>query len=134
MHPWRFTTEMFTEQEKIDIRRYCGFPVFGQTTSVVSFGYRYLNPYLTLEYRMNNLTVDEENTVRNVYLANLYVLEAAIPASVSNLDTDRAAVWYHNKDEVADKFRLYKLWSQLLQDFFSIEGPARSMQGVRMVV
>lgn len=125
---------MFTEQEKIDIRRFCGFPVYGNTEAVVSFGYRYFNPSLALEYRMNNLTLAEENTVRTIYLANLYTLESAIPTASTNLDTDRAAVWYHNKEEVADRFNLYRLWARRLCDFFSVTGTASTMQGLRIMV
>lgn len=124
----------FTEQEKIDIRRFCGFPVFGQTDVVVSFTYRYNQAYLTIEYRMNNLTANEEDTVRVKYLAKLYTLETAITDSVNNLDTDQVAIWYHNKDEVADKDALFKLWCTRLYNFFmQMSGPG-GQAAPRMIV
>ena len=102
---------MLTNQQKVDIRRYCGFSVFGNdtTASPPAWGYRYYAQYLILEYRMNNLSTDEETTLENVYLSNLATLEAAIPTASGNLDTDRAAVWYHNKNEVSDRFKLFNL-------------------------
>lgn len=116
---------MLTNEQKVNIRRYCGFPVFGNdvTASPPTFGYRYYTQYLILEYRMNNLSVDEETTLQNVYLTNLTTLEAAIPSSSSNLDTDQAAVWYHNKFEVRDRFRLFDLWCKRLADFMGVSGP-----------
>ena len=126
----------FTEQQKIDIRRHCGFPVFGNgvTSSPPSFGYRYYKWYMILEYRMNNLSVDEESTVINTYLTNLTALEIAIPTASENLDTDRAAVWYHNKNEVSDRYKLYKLWSNRLIDFFGIESPSKMLNQFSIVV
>ena len=125
---------MLTEQQKIDVRRYCGFGVYGNgnTASPPSFGYRYYPWYLTLEYRMNNLAPEEEITLQNVYLANLNQLEAAIPTSSDNLDTDRAAVWYHNKNEVRDRFALFDLWCKRLMQFFGLEKYLQS--GICLVV
>lgn len=116
---------VFTEQQKIDIRRYCGFPVFGNdvTASPPTFGYRYYTQYLILEYRMNNLSAGEVATVISVYLNNLSTLESAIPTASSNLDTDRAAVWYHNKYEVRDRFQLFQLWCKRLAEFLGVKGP-----------
>jgi hypothetical protein len=48
--------------------------------------------------------------LRSVYLAQLYPLEAAIPGAGGNLDTDQAAVWTHNRDEVRDRAALFDLW------------------------
>jgi hypothetical protein len=83
---------------------------------------------------MNNLSVDEESTVINTYLTNLTALEIAIPTESENLDTDRAAVWYHNKNEVSDKYKLYKLWSNRLIDFFGIESPSKMLNQFSIVV
>jgi hypothetical protein len=127
---------MLTDQQKVDIRRYCGFSVFGNNTtaSPPNWGYRYYQQYLTLEYRMNNLSADEETTLQNSYLTNLYALESAIPTASENLDTDRAAVWYHNKNEVRDRFDLFKLWCQRLMEFLGVQGPTRLMAPFRICV
>lgn len=127
----------FTEQQKIDIRRHCGYPVFGNRNSASppALGYRYYSWYMILEYRMNNLAVEEETTVINVYLATLNSLEAAIPTATDNLDTDRAAVWYHNKNEVRDRFALYRLWANRLVEFFGMQGQGPSIsQQISIVV
>lgn len=127
---------MLTDQQKIDTRRHCGYPVFGQfnTTSPSSFGYRYDYQYLILEYRMNNLDTNEETTLISVYLNNCNSLELAIPTASSNLDTDQAAVWYHNKKEVQDRFALYTLWRNLLCDFMGVEGLSKMKGPFRVTV
>lgn len=127
---------MLTDQQKIDTRRHCGFPVFGEfnDTSPSSFGYRYYTEYLILEYRMNNLSTDEETTLQNVYLTNCNTLETAIPTASSNLDTDQAAVWYHNKYEVRDRFALYTLWCNRLIEFLGLSSPSAMKGGFRVVI
>lgn len=136
MRQLRFFTKMLTEQQKIDVRRYCGFPVFGNgiTASPPSFGYRYYTQYLILEYRMNNLAPEEETTLQNDYLSILSQLEAAIPTASDNLDTDRAAVWYHNRDEVADRYELYRLWCRRLIEFLGVVPPQPMMRAFSVVV
>ncbi len=133
----------FTEQEKVDIRRYCGFPVYGNglSASPPAFGYRYFYQYLILEYRIGlnadgqpNMAQAEIDTTRLVYLTNLYALEAAIPTASTNLDTDRAAVWYHNKREVRDRFDLYKLWCKRLIEYLGLRSPSTLLSSSGVVV
>lgn len=107
-----------TNAQKVDIRRYCGFPVYGGTPTQ-AFGYRFFQWYGTLEFRMNNLCVEEE-TVVTTMLTTLNTLEAAIPGSGANLDTDQVAVWTHNKREVKDRADLYDLWRGKLCAFFGV--------------
>ena len=113
----------FTDQQKIDIRRFCGFPAFGGVP-VQAFGHRFYQWYGTLEFRMNNLDPNEESTVINTYLANLTALETAIVGASANLDTDQAAVWKHNKNEVRDRVGLFDVWRLRLCAFFGVSpGP-----------
>lgn len=116
-----------TEAQKDEVRRHAGFPVFGfgVGTTPPTFGYRYLEWYLILEYRMNNLSQNQVNLLMNVYVSACNVALNAIIGSSNNLDTDRAAVWYHNKNEVKDRFELYKLQCQLLIEFIGAPGPSR---------
>lgn len=125
-----------TNQEKVNVRRFCGFGVFGNdvTASPPNWGYRYYDQYLTMEYRMNNLSTEEETTLRDVYLSNLSQLESAIPTASENLDTDRAAVWYHNKNEVSDRFKLFKLWCQRLLEFMGLTTQSKLLSSFRVVV
>lgn len=125
----------FTDTEKTDIRRFCGFPMFGGQP-VQAFGYRFFQHYGTLEFRMNNALPSEELVVRTTYLQNLYDLEQAVPDAAANLDTDEAAVWKHNKQEVADRVNLFNHWRRELCNFFGIPpGPGLSASsGMRLVV
>jgi hypothetical protein len=127
---------MLTDTQKDDVRRHCGFPVFGNgiTATPPAFGYRYFEWYLTIEYRMNNLSTNQELQLQNVYLTTLNMLESAIPTATTNLDTDRAAVWYHNKYEVRDRWNLYKLWCDRLIEWFGVESPSKMLSGMQQVV
>jgi hypothetical protein len=109
----------FSDQEKTDIRRFCGYPVFGQSPNQF-VDYRFFQAYGNLEYKMNNLLPSEEAVLRSVYLAQLCPLEAAIPAAGGNLDTDQAAVWTHNRDEVRDRAALFDLWRGRLCRFLGV--------------
>src|SRR5580658_3602683 len=99
-----------TAQQVVDTRRYLGFSVSGNTGSQF-----YREPVysditlasLSLDYRLANLSAEEENTVVTYYLTNLYLREAEIQAASANLDTDVAAVWTHNKQEVSDRRELF---------------------------
>lgn len=109
----------FTDAEKVDIRRYCGYAAFGGQP-VQAFGHRFYQHYGTLEFRLNNFLAEEEAVIRTTYLANLSTLESAIPAASSNLDTAKAAVWEHNANEVRDRERLFNGWRKRLCDFIGI--------------
>lgn len=129
----------FINQEKVDIRRFCGYGTFGGITSP-AFGYRFFQAYGTMEYKLNNLAAEEEATLRAIYLTatvSLYVLEAALYGTSANLDTDQAAIWYHNKNEQRDRERLFNKMRSDLCAFLGIpKGPdlAESTGGIRVVV
>lgn len=110
---------MFTEAEKVDVRRFCGYPAYGIGPSGFQ-GWRFWQSYGLLEYRLNNMDPSEEVVVRTIYLANLYTLETAIVGASANLSTDKAAVWTHNKNEVADRDGLFSNWRRKLCAFLGI--------------
>lgn len=116
----------FSDQERVDIRRFCGYPVYGGVPSSFQ-SYRFFQSYGTLEYRLSNVSSDEEDTLRTIYLTgpnNLYTLEQAVFGSSANLDTDAAAVWTHNKNEVRDRMRLYNLVRDQLCQYLGVpRGP-----------
>lgn len=119
----------FTEAEKTDIRRYCGYEAFG-SQPVQAFGHRFYTWYGTLEFRMNNFLDTEEAVIRTTYLANLRTLETDIVAAAGNLDTAVAAVWTRNKDEVRDRMRLFDDWRLRLCDFVGVPpGPGLKRSG-----
>jgi hypothetical protein len=100
-----YTPFAFTAAQETDIRRYCGFPA--KADGSIVFPAPYIQAaYLALEYRLNTLS-QTEGAVIVTYLTTLNGLETAIAGAGANLDTDQAAVWYHNKNEVRDRVRLY---------------------------
>lgn len=108
-----------TTQERVDVRRHCGYPMYGGTPSSFQ-SYRFFQAYGTLEYRMSNMLAEEEGVVRTTFLANLTTLETAIPGTSANLDTDAAAVWTHNKNELRDREALYSNWRRKLCGFLGV--------------
>ncbi|QIY81499.1 hypothetical protein [Chromobacterium violaceum] len=124
----------FTDAEKTDIRRFCGFPVFGGQP-VQAFGHRFFTQYGTLEFRLNNLQPGEEAVIRNTYLANLLELETDIVGTRDNLDTAQAAVWTRNRNEVRDREALFDGWRRRLCGFLGVApGPALGDGGMSLVV
>jgi hypothetical protein len=123
----------FTDAEKADIRRFCGYPAYGASASGFD-NWRFFQVYGLLEYRMNNLS-DAEATVVRRYLGTLTVLEYAVPHAGENLDTDQAAVWTRNRDEMRDRTKLLDDWRRRLCGFFGIPpGPSLVDGGIRLVV
>lgn len=124
----------FTEATKVDIRRFCGYPFFGGSQSAGFQEWRFFQAYGTLEFRMNNLDPAEEAVV-TTYLTSLYTLEAAIPAASAGLDTDTAAVFKRNMNEVRDRQRLYNYWRRELCKIFGIPpGPGLAAGAMGLVV
>lgn len=124
----------FTEAQKVDIRRFCGYGAYGAGPSGFQ-GWRFFQAYGTLEFKLSNLDPTEEAVISTTYLANLYTLENAIPAAGANLDTDEASVWKHNKNEVRDREHLFDSWRRRLCNFLGIPpGPHLSGGGLRLVV
>jgi hypothetical protein len=91
----------FTDPEKTDIRRFCGYPAYGAAPSSLQT-WRFYQAYGLLEFRINNLS-DAESAVVRRYLGTLTVLEHAVPRAADNLDTDQATVWTRNRDELRDR-------------------------------
>jgi hypothetical protein len=123
----------FIESERTDIRRYCGYPAYGAGNAGYQ-GWRFYQVYGLMEYRISNLTGSEEQVVRT-YLTTLGQLEIAIPAAAANLDTDRAAVWQHNADEVRERSNLFDDWRRRLCAFLGLPpGPGLGDGGIALVV
>ncbi len=126
----------FTDAQKVDIRRFCGFEAYGTGTVVFPEPF-IMRRYLALEYRMNTVTQNENTVVTTIILPNLYTLELAIPNASSNLATDAAGPWVHNKNEVKDRVALFNWWRNYLCDFMGVpNGPGLASSGStrRMVV
>lgn len=124
---------MFTDQQKTDIRRFCGYPAHG-TGAGGNAGWRFFSAYGLLEYRMNNLSPAETQVVAS-YLATLSALEAAVPGASDNLDSDAAATWRHNASEVADRLNLLDSWRRRLCAFLGVPpGEGLGANGLSWIV
>lgn len=124
-----FTPYVFTDAQLVDIRRFCGYPAYGDGAVVFPFPW-IMKQYLALEYRLQHISASEGAVVVNTYLTNLYTLESAVPGAGSNLDTDEAAVWKHNKHEVRDREALFDSWRVRLCQFLGIPpGPQMPQSG-----
>lgn len=108
-----------SETEKEAVRYYCGYSMYGLQALPAS-GVRFSVVYGTLEYKMINLQPGEEDRVRDIFLAKLAVLEEDTYDVRDNIDTDQAAVWYHNKQEIRDRIKLFNYWRLKLCAFLGI--------------
>lgn len=117
----------FTDAEKVDIRRHCGYQAFGGVPTQ-AFAHRYFTHYGTLEYRMNNLAAAEETVARD-YLSKLNTLEGDEYGVRANLDTEAAAVWKRNAREHAERQALYRSFQRKLLTFFGVPGGPGVLSG-----
>jgi len=123
----------FSNAEATDIRRYCGYPAYGAGPAGFQ-GWRFFTAYGLLEFRLQNLSAEEETVVRN-YLATLHTLEGAITDVSSRLETAQASVWTRNKEELRERAALFDGWRRRLAGFLGLPpGPALGDGGVRVVV
>lgn len=126
-----------TTAEQVDVRRFMGYSVSGDATSfpfreLVYSSVSYMG--LSIDYRLQHLLAEEETVVRTVYLTRLTALETAITNASDNLDTDVAAVWTHNKNEVRDRTKLFSQWRRQLCEFLGFEpGPKLGDGTLRLV-
>jgi len=123
-----------SDTEKEAVRYYCGYGMYGLQALPAS-GYRFSIVYGTMEYKMINLQPGEEDRVRNIFLANLATLEQDTFDVRNNVDTDQAAVWYHNKREIQDRAKLFNYWRLKLCAFLGIPpGEGLASGGAALVV
>lgn len=117
-----------TQAERVDARRFCGFPAYGvgSTYDQIAFG-----PF---EFRLTNMS-DADLVVIRKYLVACNKLECDILGSADNLDTDQAAVWTRNRSEVRDRERLFDGWRRRLCDFVGVRpGPLLDAGNGRIVI
>lgn len=104
-----------------DTRRFCGYPVqsalFYQEVDLTSYSSQ-------LDATLAGLTPNQITILQTQYLEPLRQLEPAIISAGQNLDTDRAAVWFHNKAEVQDRDNLYMITRRKLCFFLGIPAGA----------
>ncbi len=128
-------TGPLTDAEKVDVRRFCGFPAYGLGPTYDPFN-RTFAMFAALEFRMNNLQ-DPELAVVRARLAALYTAETGLEAASANLDTASASVWVHNKNEVGDRSAFLDQLRRRLAAFLGVgTGPElqASSNTIRMIV
>ncbi len=119
----------FTEAEKVQVRKYCGYGLFG-STPIQNFAWRYSTQYGAMEFILNNMSADEETEVKTNYLVKLPLLEEDLFNVRDNSDTSQAAVWYRNKKELQERQSNYDYWRNRLCDFMNIQaGPDLEKMG-----
>jgi len=124
----------FTDAQKVDIRHYCGFPAYG-VAPLANFWMRSTYVSVQIEFVMRALAPEEEVIVIDQYLPTLRLLESDIPNTRVNIDTARAAVWYRNANELAERVTLYTYWRKRLCRFIgSYYGPELAEQTLQLVV
>jgi hypothetical protein len=115
-----------------DVRRYAGYPQVGSNHTVddsrdFAAGWVLPGVWETLYSILTNLTAENEAVLINTYLTNLNSLETAIVSAAANLDTQSAAVWVRNPNEVKDRERLFDSWRRRMCNFLGI-APGPSLQ------
>lgn len=127
-----------TAQQTADVRRFAGYPSLGTDTPADAsrdFAYGWVSPgvWQTLFTRLENMPPETENTLISVYLSALYKLEAAIVSASDNLDTDQAAVWKRNRNEVSDRTNIFDQWRRRMCNLIGIApGPYLGEGGLRI--
>jgi len=109
-----------TDAQITDVRRFAGFQLAGTPGLTANNDIAYLvfgQRQMSLIERLSSLSASEEAVLINTYLTNLTTLESAIVAAAANLDTDQAAVWTRNKQEVQDRERLFDSWRRRMCAF-----------------
>lgn len=116
--PPAFSTIPLTLDELVMCRRFMGYMAIGSDTSGLNT-YRFFAQYGFNEWKMANLSPSELAQCRS-YMSRCQTLEAAIDTASDNLDTDKAAVWVHNKNEIDDRIKLFNYVRRQLCAFFGI--------------
>jgi hypothetical protein len=115
---------MLTEAQMTDARRFAGYAAPGTTMAIDANTDTVFVQYgavtMSLYTRLTSLSTSEEAVLTGTYLANLTMLESAVPLAGDNLDTDVAAVWTHNRDEVRDRLALLAQWSLRMCGFLGV--------------
>jgi len=129
---------MLTLAQMTDTRRWMGYQVVGTTMPIngnqdVVYG-RFGMVTMSLYTRLTTLTTEEEAVLVTTYLTNLATLETAIFGAGDNLDTDIAAIWTHNKNEVSDRVGLFNRVRRQMCDFIGFApGPGLGAGGAQLV-
>lgn len=111
---------MLTDAQKVDVRRYAGYPYAGADPSFIDpVIYRTRISTTTLTFWLNNITATEQ-TVLVTFLTQLAVLETGILGAADNMDTKSAGPWSANQRERQDRESLFNSWRRKMCAFIGI--------------
>ena len=102
----QFASTPLTDDERVDVRRFCGYPVYGPTPNSFD-NWRFFQSSGLLEYRMTNMTGSELQRARK-FMAICFQLEDAVWGSGAMMGTDAAGpLFTRNRTEAVDRRALY---------------------------
>lgn len=104
---------LFTAAQVAAIRYYCGYGSYAR------YGYVLAGQMATLDTQMSGMVASEVANVTTL-LTLLPTLDLGIQGAAANLDTDQAAVWKHNKTEVAERSALFAQYRLRLCELFNV--------------
>ena len=117
-----------TDAQMTDVRYYMGHQAVGTIMPITEnqdlVYCRFGMVIMSLYKRLTSLSSTEETRLISKFLTPLALREAEIQTASDNLDTDVAAVWTRNKNEVADRVRQFNRLRLELCNFLGCEpGP-----------
>jgi hypothetical protein len=129
-------TDPLTDSEKVDARRFTGYPAYGLGPNDDTLN-RFFPAYYSLEYRLANMT-DAELVVCRAYLVDIAAAQTALRGARATLLVDTAAVFIRNKNEMNERWNSdYRAQQRDFCAFLGIPpGPGLRNSGntVRLVV
>ena len=88
---------------------------------------------LSLDFRLANLSAEEENTVITYYLANLYKREQEIQDASCKVGTAIAGPWTRNANEISERTGLFNQLRRDLCNFLGFE-PGKALMSINRMV
>jgi len=117
--------EVLDDEEKAEIRRFCGYAALGDEASGES-SWRFFQSAGVLEFRLNTLSGVERKRLR-YFLQTLAQMEQAILHASDALDTQAASVWIRNTRELTERVCLFDWWRRRVCSFLGVP-PGRDLQ------
>jgi len=114
----QFPSTPITDDEKVDIRRFCGYSLYGNSASGF-LGYRFFEAQGFLEYRMINCAPSEAQRIRR-FMALIFPLEDVIATASGNMDTLEAGPLKLDPREVAKRVDLMNVYRVQLVNFLGV--------------
>ena len=123
-----------SDAERVAVREFTGYGLYGPGPGSQSFN-RFTVGYQSLEYRMGAM-LPAELVIARDHIATCSAAKVAWRGGADNLDTDQAAIWYRNRQEMHDRRAYYRECRRDLARFMGIPvGPELSGEGaMRLVV